>query len=233
MLFKRLLRNAFKPRYPVYRDCSELPFRNFIKVLETKDYKYLYARPAKILEFNRFYNDLDPEKDSYELGVLFGDIMLEYGHLDQNLGVGAQFEDQKILIQLENAYTVLKAMIRLLMLVTPDSQDPEYAKIATQYIEDLRKLGYIIDVTNSKAYEKSLYQADKRSNALVTKIRMKKNEIKSLTPDAEDGEREISFDRIVAQLSAALQFNIDENNLTVSRYCELRKVLKERSKKRK
>lgn len=202
--------------------------QNFIQIMESGDFKYLF----KVDNYDKVPSEtVETNKD---LAVLWGEIILEYGHLDQNLAVAAHFEDHKVLLQLENAYTVLKAMIRTLMFVSPGSNNPEWADLANNYIKDLRKLGYIIDITSSKAYKESLYAADRKSNQLVTRIKMKRNEIKNYSedPDQEGDPREkVTFDQVITQLSAALQFNLSDN-LTVSRYCEYRKTLKARNKKK-
>lgn len=174
-----------------------------MQVINTGDYRYLYKA--------RIYKLLAPDPS---LVFTWGDILLEYGKLDHTSSIQDAFEKDKYIKQLENAYTTIKAMIRKLMFV-----------VDKRTILDLHALGYIIDTTDSREYAKSLSAADKKSNSLVTRIRMLKNELKG-----DHSETGVSFDSLMAMLNSQLQINVPEN-ISVARYCEYKKIITERNKK--
>lgn len=158
---------------------------------------------------------------------MWGDLVLEYGEIDDNFSIQNSFEDQKLLYQLENSYVVIKSMVRILFFITPDSEG-DYSDVASEHIKNLRLLGYNISLESSQEYKKSLYEADKRANSIITRIKLKRNEMKS-EDDSKDSSP-ISFDHMITSLNTALKFSVDDN-ITVSRYCEYKKVLKSRNTK--
>ncbi len=147
----------------------------------------------------------------------WGDIMIEYAKIDGNMEVIGSFESDKHIKQLYNSYTVIKAMIRILWCVSPSNK--KYGKLALSTISDLEKLGYKVDTSNSTQYRESLLRADKRANNIITQIRIKQKKYIS------DEEVNITFDALIAGLSAGLKFSVPDN-ITVSRYCELKKIVK-------
>lgn len=182
----------------------------------TGDLKYLYD----VKNYDRLQVD-----NTESLSMLWGDIVLEYGKLDNNFSIDNSFESQKIIYQLEASFVAIKAMIRILMFVTPRSKKPESAELATKTIKDLKKLGYIIDITDSKAYAKSISSADKRSNSIITQIKLRKSEMDY----DEDSSSPISFDTVISSLNSALGFIVPEG-ITVARYCAYKKSLIKKSK---
>lgn len=152
----------------------------------------------------------------------WGKLLLEYAELDNNSDVLNRFELQKDILDLQNAYTVIKAMLKRLMIIPPDHKT--HGQTSSHYINDLMKLGYRIDTDNRQAYQESILRADKKSNSIITQIQMKKNLLKG---DVE--EKHVSFDSISAVISAELKFMIPED-ISVAKYCEFKKIIKRRIK---
>lgn len=187
-----------------YANCSELPLETFLHICMTGD-------------LTNLRRDGEWEPLTQEHKDLWGDILMEYAELDNNQDILTKFETQKDIIQLQSAYNVINAMILWLQLVTP----PEPTSV--QYVNDLQKMGYHVDCTNSELYKLSLERAAKKTGSILTMIAMKKNTLKG----EQIEEKNISFDAIMALISAELKFVIPED-ISVARYCEYKKIMKRR-----
>ena len=75
MRLLKILQGAYQRRLKLYRNCEELPLRNFFKVISTGDYKYLY----KTKNHNRLKTD-----NTEALSMLWGEIILEYGSINDD-----------------------------------------------------------------------------------------------------------------------------------------------------
>lgn len=142
--------------------------------------------------------------------------------MDSNQKVLNKFEIQKEILDLQNAYTVIRAMLTRLELVVPD--DSKLGLTSRQYVADLMKLGYSINTHSSLEYKHSILNGFKRSNSILTLIQMKKNQL-----NEEIEERYISFEELQATISAELKFLIPVD-ITVASYCEYKKILKRKVK---
>lgn len=155
-------------------------------------------------------------------------IIDEFSRLENSSHVDNLVIKTRLLAQYKNLYVYTKALIRQLMFITPDSGGA-YGKLASESIRDLQNMGYNINVSSSKEYAKSIYAADKRSNYLVTRIKLTQKEVDSLNSSSKKGENKLSFDREVTIISSSLGFSVP-NDLTLSTYCEYKKRIKERNK---
>ena len=184
------------------------------------DYKYLYKSSALI------WFSVDITDELYEI---WGDIIIEYGSLVNDNQIEESFNSQRVLKQLENSLVFVKSLIRILVFVSPDSKNELYSKSAIDAIDKLNKLVTKPPKTNlsSVEYAKSIKAADKRSNSILTRINILRNEILSNSGDSQ--ENGVSFDAIISSLSVALKFSISDT-ITVSKYCEYRKILTKKSK---
>lgn len=189
-----------------YNNCQSLPLQVFLEITNTGDYGLLKHRGI------RWRND----KLALEL---WGDILIEYAELEGNMQLKNKFDKVVALRQLQNSYTTIKAMIRLLHYITPSHE--VHGTLAQGTIDDLAKMGYVVDVSSSKAYAESLLKLDKKSNSLVTLIRMKQNEL-----EGNHDEHAVSFDEIFAMLQ--IHFHDIKENITVKRYIACKKVVKQR-----
>lgn len=124
----------------------------------------------------------------------------------------------KIYSTLNAEYVLVKALLTFLCF-----------SIDYQYIEQLRKLGYKIDTTNTQLYTESLSNGLRRADNLKTKIESKAKELQLLFKGGENGKPE-TFEQVLAHLNAGLGFNVNED-ITLSRFNEYKKILKARQHK--
>lgn len=193
-----------KKHLEYYEGLDTLPLEVFCKIINTGNYLLL---------------KVDGKNANPEICLnIWGDLMLEYSKLDNSPKVKANFDKLTYVRQLENAYNTIKGMIRLLWMVTPNH--PKHGHIAKQYIDDLKKMGYIVNVSNSLEYRASLVAADKKANSLVTYIQMKKNELEKDKVHDEEG---IDYDDLMAFLME--HFNIT-GEVTVKRYLRCKQRIK-------
>lgn len=94
-------------------------------------------------------------------------------------------------------------------------------------IERLRKKGYAISLSNSEAYEADLIRAIKRSENLITKITMKKNELEA-EQKTTGSKEEKGFDEIIANLEFGLGWSV-RDDITLSKYNALKKLVKKKN----
>lgn len=217
MVFKRIFQRGYLGLCKKYKGCKDLPLKNFLQVIATGDYKYLY----KVKSYENF-----SRIESTNLSILWNDIILEYAELDNNLEIHGSFENQKVIYQLENLYVVIKAMIRTLMFITPHTKPARYGKTASKTIDDLSKLGYKIDTSSSAAYAASISAADKRANSIISQVNIRKAEMDA---DNEGDYEKISFEKTLSILNSSLGFQVPED-ITVAMYCEYKKVITKKSK---
>ena len=183
-----------------------MPLKIFLDVIEFGNYGLL--RKSGRLHKN----------DKFALNI-WGDILLEFSELDGNMTIKNNFDRIISIRLLQNSYTTIKAMIRLLYYATP--HDPKHQESCLNTIEDLRKMGYIVDIADADSYFKSLLVIDKRCNSLITIIRMKQNEL-----NGEHEEQDVSIDALLAMLQ--LHFHDIKEDITVKKYLACKKIIKAR-----
>lgn len=208
-MFKKNLLKLLKKPSEYYNGCTEMPLVNFCKVINTGSYEWLQKKKG----FREHEKEL----------IIWGEIILEYGKLDNNNQIQDSFDKAKNVMELENSYNTIKAMIKMLMIVTPTHE--KYGEKANEVVNMLAKMGYKIDLSNSDKYKESVLAANKRSNSLLTHIRMKKNALRG-----ENDEKGINYDEIMAMLQT--NFNVDES-LTVARYLSMKKIIEKKYASRK
>lgn len=114
-------------------------------------------------------------------------------------------------------YTSVRALLTKLRIVT-DYSDVKY----------VRKKGYKIDLTDSDTFTKSLDAATKRTEGLVTRIKMKQNEIAALYKEAGHGSgNRMGFEQVIANLIFHLGFQVDDN-ITLARYNAYKQIIKQK-----
>lgn len=97
--------------------------------------------------------------------------------------------------------------------------------VDSNYIAELKSLGYKIDTSGSKAYLESLIACERRSDNLLTKIESKYKEIKSSSK--KDGEEAPTLGSLIAQVSFGVGFNIPET-VGLAQFNEYKKLIKEK-----
>ncbi|MFN9913414.1 MAG: hypothetical protein ACK53L_12560, partial [Pirellulaceae bacterium] len=115
-------------------------------------------------------------------------------------------------------YNYVRATLIQLMFVVDDN-----------YIEELRNKGYRIDTTDSLKYAESISNALRRSENLITRMKMKSNEISDMI-GRDGGSKGATFEEIMAGLSLALKFAVPED-IKLSRFNEYKKIISERNQK--
>lgn len=115
-------------------------------------------------------------------------------------------------------YNYVRATLIQLMFVVDDN-----------YIEELRNKGYKIDTSDSIKYAESIAAALRRSENLITRLKMKSNEISEMI-GRDGGSSPASFEEIMAGLSLALKFAVPED-IKLSRFNEYKKIITERNQK--
>lgn len=211
------LKAVYQRFLKTYKDCSELPLKNFLKIVETGNLKYLYKSTD--------YSNLISVKS---LSDLWDSIVIEYADIEGASSLSEGFKLDIEIKQLQNLYNIVKAMLRLLILASPNNVNSDYAKLASKYIIDLKNLGYEIDLTNSDSYKKSIYRADKKANNIITRIRIKQKSLDQINKESSTGEK-VSFEKVYTNLVASLNINISEN-ITVKQYCEYKEIIRKRVK---
>lgn len=102
-------------------------------------------------------------------------------------------------------------------------------QIDDEVIADLNERGYNIDIEHGKkAYSASLAKAMIRSNHLLSRIKMKANDMESFTDGLKD-DAPTTYDEVMATLMLNLGFTVPDD-ITLARYNEYRRLIKQKSK---
>lgn len=101
-----------------------------------------------------------------------------------------------------------------------------------RYVTEVRNEGYRIDTANSEAYKKSIEAAKRKCSGLKTRAEMARKEIQRQFKPTEGGQKDYSFEEIVASLrldlgKAQILVIIDGEKLTLSEYNTYRKAIRE------
>lgn len=185
----------------------------YLEIVRSLDFKKLIVTGAPTLEECQKQWDSIIQRCAESNGGLdyvgFIDLSQRYGYLLQE-------------------YNVVKAWITTL-----------WFKIDDKIIEQLTERGYNIittkdnpkydnTITISENYKRSLIAALQRSENLVTKLKMTANELRLMLDGKEGGRQEMMFDEIMAYLQ--LRGLKIEDDLKLSRYIELLKIMNKSSK---
>lgn len=191
-----------------YSKAEELPLKTFLQIISEGNYGLL-KRTGK------------PKKNDRYALELWSEILLEFAELDGNMEVKNKFDKIVALRQVQNSYTTIKAMIRLLYVVSPS--DDKHGTTAANTIRELELMGYKIDTTSTAKYKESLLKADHKANSLITIMRMKQNEL-----SGEHDENDVNFEEIIAMLQ--MHFHDIKDDITLKKYLACKKVIKSRAK---
>lgn len=129
---------------------------------------------------------------------------------------GSYFQLLQAYELLINEYQMIKAMLTKLSI-----------KVDAETINDLKQKRFFINTKSSALYEESLLAAGRKVENLVTKIRMKQNEMRELENKGGKDEMRVGFEELMANLSMGLGFSV-EDNITLARYNEYQKLLKKK-----
>ena len=169
----------------------------------------LFFKVAETSDFNLLV--INGEYEDVFLSELWEDIIKEYADLDNNMSLNNTLDKREELFKEAAMFCEVKAM--LLYLAGAYKQE---------YVDRLNELGYKID---EKDIIKSLKQNDQKSNHISTKMKMIQADI-----DGSNSPKKSTFDSTMSWLASELKFEPNEN-ITVLRYLEYKKRIKERKPK--
>lgn len=101
-------------------------------------------------------------------------------------------------------------------------------QVDNEMIEELRERGYIIDTSSKNSYAASLERAMERSKSLLSRIKMKSNELDNFSEYLKDN-KPATFDEIMASLIINLGFIVPDE-ITLSRFNQYRNLIVQRRK---
>jgi hypothetical protein len=173
----------------------------------------------------RLYLDVASSGDYRKLAVGFGvtdkecynaweEIVRRNNEANQSQEFNTYFESTQSYAKLIADYNIIKASL-LYLSFTPDSEIIKY----------LAERGYNIDTSSSIKYMETLELAMHKSNNIVTKLKMKENEL-AMMGEKSSGQG-VGFEEIMANISFLVGFPVPED-ITLARYNEFRKIIKKR-----
>ena len=181
-----------------YKTCDTLPLKNFFKVMEMSDYKYLIITDD--------YEGVECKKD---LSELWETILHEYSELEGNGKILEKFDAFKELHQLAATFDIINAMIYSL-----------YYRYNKQYIDELAMFGYKIEIIDNCITEKSLQTCSQMARSILNDI----DEVKrTINPDEEPKNTKNLFYKAIAWLIKG--YGNLEDNITVAKYVALKNHL--------
>lgn len=169
---------------------------------------------AKTAEFERLRIS-GSGGDAY---LAWEEIMKRNGEQNGSFRYSEYLENHKSYAELNNEYILTKALLIKLCFV-----------VDFECIQSLRELGYKINTENSAKYEESLTRALRKSENLITKINMRKNQIESVANEKGD---DFGFEEVMASLISSLGFEVS-SDITLARYNEYKKIIKKKHERNK
>lgn len=102
-------------------------------------------------------------------------------------------------------------------------------RIDWESIKYVRSKGYKINTQNSKTYEQSLEAAMHRSNNIITKLTMKKNELLKMVEESKQAaNHKETFESLMAGLAFNLGYSVPDD-ITLARYNEYLKLIEKKN----
>jgi len=197
-----------------YRNCDELPIYNFYKVLERRNYAYLY------LDYDE-YNEISIDKNIPEV---WEKIYEEYLKLVGDNTMLIYYELINDLLYLETRYAIASTLLQQISM----GRMTESTLLA--YVLELKRWGYRINL--DRPLEQELRLAIKQLKGSENKIRLKKEEKKQL--EKRGSKDKMSLIEQVVKLEQALSRNeIDTKKTVVSKWIALVKEVKVINEQRK
>lgn len=200
--FEVILKKTYKDTTGVYYSYDNIPLRLFFEIAETNELEKLFIS-------GKF--SVEETEENWE--ILIGRNSFENGS-NQYSSYRQANKDHK---QFISEYILVKAMLTKLLFIIDD-----------ECIDFLRKRGYKIDKTNSEKYAESLYLAQRRSKNLITKTKMKQNEILGFTKGESTAPAQ-NFEEIMANLISGLGVQVSDD-ITLARYNAYKNIIKNKVK---
>jgi hypothetical protein len=138
-------------------------------------------------------------------------ILIEYGELDGNYLISDTFDKQGQIVRYAATYLEVDAMLIYL----------KHFKYDQDYVDRLLELGYRINPEN---YITDVERNQRTVKNIKSRIMMLQNEIESLKTDSNKS----SFDEAISYLASNLNTWVPDD-ITVSRYVTLKRVIREKN----
>lgn len=133
-----------------------------------------------------------------------------------------QWSDQFYLMQGYEMLRIQHCIVRaLLVKMRFDPDEGTY--------DELKRRGYQLNLTSKAAYKQSFKVADARCKNIVTKAAMKLKELER----SKEGSSKVkgrTFDSVMVDLNMAIAPQHEDDNITLARYNEYLKLIKERNR---
>jgi len=198
----------------IYKFCDELPVFNFYKIIETKDYSWLYV------DFDG-YNKIEITND---IDNIWESIYTEYLELTGDSTSILYYEVVKELLYLQTRYNVVGTLLQQLSMGKMSKQ------IFPHYVIELKKWQYNLDI--NKPLKEELERLARQLKSSKNRINIKEEERKSFEKK-ETGEK-LSLIQQQVKLEQALSRNeIDTKKTVVSKWIAMIKEVKAINQERK
>lgn len=190
-----------------YRNCDEMPIFNFFRVLESKDFSYMY------LDYDG-YNTVKIEKGINEV---WDKIYQEYLNLVGDNTTIIYYNLVNDLLYLETRYSIASSLLQQILMGRMSDE------MLRAYILELRKWNYKID--EKKPLTKELERMVRQLRGSENKIRIKKEEKKELEKGSTNEKMTLIEQQV--KLEQALSRNeIDTKKTVVSKWITMIKEVK-------
>ena len=193
-----------------YKSCETLPLKNFFKVIEKQDFKYLVIADDYDFKFKE------------DLSELWEAILHEYAEIDNSNNVLDKFDAFKEIHQLAATYDIINVMIYSL-----------YYQYNKGYIDDLAMFGYKVLIVNNCITTESLERCSQMARSILNEIHDLKKVIDPKTNKKEKEKKEKDAKNLFYKCMAWLieGYGNLEDGITVSKYFSLRNHLNNKIRK--
>lgn len=174
-----------------YADCDELPLFNFIKIVVTGDYRWLWKNKDKT--------------DGTDLKDVWTNITEEYNECSGNLSYKSQLALSKQLTFINNKLVIIQAVVDFLMV--------EYNK---DLCDLLRSMGFVYKYDPADLY-KDLKLTISSAKRLVVSLREAEIELNAME-EKQEKPSESNYLILIAQLSKFLGFKIPSKKTSVKEF---------------
>ena len=211
-LISRISGLGFKRTTPVYFQYDNITLKMFVEISNDGDFKRLLISGA--------YN-ADTAIQEWE------EIIKRNSEVNGDFQWHDYFELFRGYLTLQTKHLKTRALLFSLAASGYNNKNEEHvAKVS-----ELASMGIKIDVTSGAGFEKSISLGFRKSDNFVSKYESKRLELEKLVSKSkEKGSKRETFDTIWANLSVAAAPMVISEDITLSKFNELKKVLKERNK---
>ena len=185
----------------VYKGCSDLPIYNFYKIIETKNFSYLYVH------WNEYDDDIKEHEDDDKL---WRDIYNDYCKLTNDNKTLLYYD---LILEISWFKSRIQVVTKLLNQLMHGEKTDERVSM---YVEEINKWKFRID--KSRQLVDEIQKVLKGLKISQNKIRLKEQEIENLRLSDEEKE-DVSFIKQLVQLERSSGRNeIDPKKTSVEKW---------------